>query len=53
MSMFGTAAASSRDDEIMSAVAVLTQVQKKNAVGKVQCQVTRLTSVIELQQIGS
>ena len=33
MSMFGTAAASSRDDEIMAAVAVLTQVQKKRSWG--------------------
>ena len=47
MSKFGTAAAYSRDDEIMAAVAVLTQV-KKNARGEVQCQATRLTSVIEL-----
>jgi len=53
MSMFGTAAAYSRDDEIMAAVAVLTQVQKKNARGEVRCQATRLTSVIELQQTGS
>ena len=34
MSMFGTAAAYSRDDEIMAAVAVLTQVQKKTPVGR-------------------
>ena len=53
MFMFGTAAAYSRDDEIMAAVAVLTQVQKKNARGEVRCQATRLTSVIELQQTGS
>jgi len=32
MSMFGTAATSSRDDEIMAAVAVLTQVQKKKTL---------------------
>ena len=53
MSMFGTAAASSRDDEIMAAVAVLTQVQKKNALGEVQCQATKPTSVIELQRTAS
>ena len=52
MSMFGIAAAYSRDDEIMAAVAVLTQLQK-NARGEVRCQATRLTSVIELQQTGS
>ena len=34
MSMFGTAATSSRDDEIMAAVAVLTQVQKKTLLGR-------------------
>ena len=33
MSMFGTAAAYSRDDDIMAAVAVLTQVQKKRRWG--------------------
>ena len=33
MSIFGTAAASSRNDEIMAAVAVLTQVQKKRSWG--------------------